>query len=85
MRYYACYEYVPTEVAVFNSKEDRDKWVNFQDDFSKMFPEIREDNVRIPLTFKEARSLVGKKILDIGTYIDDAILDNVRWVLSCKI
>ena len=56
MKYYAGYDDIKTDVAVFDTRESRDNWVNSDTFF-----------VRIPLEEKEALNIVG----DYQIHIDD--------------
>lgn len=68
MRYYAGYNDMKTDVAVFQTKAERDKWVK---DVNSAFE-------RISLTRKEALSLVGAKA-DLHT---DEINERITWMIN---
>lgn len=61
--YYATYQNIgQTDIAVFDSEEKRDEWVNFQDPFSKSLGS-NPDNAtfqRVALNTKEAECLIRK-------------------------
>lgn len=76
-KYYAAHFICPDEIAVFESEEDRDRWVNYQDEFCKGEEAVLQ---RVPLTEEEARTLVGDCLDDETAYIKDELLD---WVLWC--
>ena len=79
--YYAMYQYVPEEVAIFNSRKERDAWVNCSDPISIAFPPIDTD--RVPLTQIEAVSLIGcGRLYAQSNYIEDLLNDNVMWVIA---
>lgn len=73
-KFYAAHECANMEIAVFNSKEERDIWVNHQDWFSKEFESVEK---RVALSAKEAYSLIGSRLHNINNYICDIFLDNV--------
>lgn len=68
------------EVAVFEDKETRDKWVSFQDRGSIMSGET-EDNCqlhRMPIDGVEAEGCY--KMIDICDREDDLLNDNMFWI-----
>lgn len=77
-KYYAGYTFVKSEVAVFNSEEERDQWVKHNDAFSLAMNNRRKD--RKPLTRAQALSRVGKALDEKP--IKDVILDNVFWAIA---
>lgn len=84
--YYAAHKCANNEIAIFNSKEERDNWVNHKDWFSETI--AKDDKIflsdeRIPLSESEAYCLIGKKLHKTKEYIKDNILKNVMWV-SCQ-
>ena len=83
-QFYATYECANNEIAIFNSKEERDNWVNHKDWFSELAKddEIFMSEERVALTSAEAYALIGKQLHNTKEYIKDNILDNVMWALS---
>lgn len=82
-KFYAAHESVLTEIAVFNSKQERDEWINFKDWFSKEYQSESMEDKRIALSYSETLSLVGKTQLhNTGNYVDDNVLENVKWIIS---
>lgn len=79
-KFYAIYEYAPMEVAIFETKRERDDWVNYKDQFSIWFPPL--DMERMKITRRFALQWVGSKLDDRSNYIKDDFLDNVMWVIS---
>ena len=80
--YYATYATISNEIAIFNSKEERDDWVNHKDWFSVTIAKDDEDflsDERIPLSAKEAYWLIGKQLYNAKEYDEDGFLDNVMW------
>ena len=77
-KFYAAHKCVKTEIAVFNSRQERDEWVNHLDWFSKEF-QLQE--TRIALSKSQAYSLVGEKLHNVKCYIADNILENVKWII----
>lgn len=83
--YYAAHKCANNEIAIFNSKEERDKWVNHEDYFSEMIAkddEIFFNDERISLSESEAYSFIGKQLHNTKEYIKDNILENVMWAFS---
>ena len=58
-KFYAT-DYMLLEILVFESRKERNAWVNFKDEFSQWYPPEDGDLKRIPLTHSEAVSLIGK-------------------------
>lgn len=77
-KFYAGYTFVQSEVAVFDTEEERDQWVKHMDVFSLAMNNRRRD--RKPLTRSQAYSRVGKALDEKP--IKDAILDNVYWAIA---
>lgn len=65
--FYAGYNYINTDIAVFKTKKDRDKWVN-----DESFLE------RIPLLARDVIALVGSKAERQRDIIDD----NLIWLIN---
>lgn len=78
-KFYAAHECANTEIAVFNSKEKRDDWVNHRDWFSKEFETVEK---RVALSAKEAYSFIGSRLYNINNYISDSFLDDVMWIIA---
>lgn len=77
--FYACVKDVPFDVAIFDDKELRDRWVNYEDKFSKAFPD--DDPVpRLALTTREAFAIVGNKLYKKHLHHPDSLLDGMSWV-----
>lgn len=66
MKYYAGYDFVDTDIAVFDTEEERDDWINFEFSAFK----------RVPFTEKEAFDIVGKKHAE---YVDEL---GIRWLIN---
>ena len=65
--YYAGYNYINTDVAVFKTKKDRDTWVHEESFFE-----------RIPLLARDVIALVGMK----AERQKDIIDDNLIWLIN---
>lgn len=86
-RFYAIEYRGSDKVAVFDSQQERDEWVAYQDEFSKAFgitaEEAKEDGYeRQAITHAEAFWIVGSRIDYIRGYLKDSILSNLRWVID---
>lgn len=68
MKYYAGYNSMKTDVAMFNTKAERDEWV--QDENSAF--------ERIQLTRREAISIVGTK----AELHKDELNDHIMWMIN---
>lgn len=80
-KFYAQIEEVYNWVAVFDTQEERDRWVNFQDDFSKDFftQEDRLETPRIAITEKEAAEITGFNIYEPTAVIPDDFDPSIHW------
>lgn len=67
MKYYAGYNSMKTDVAVFSTKAERDEWV--ADD---------NNDFRIPLTKREAISIVGTRF----SLHNDELNERVTWMIN---
>lgn len=65
--YYAGYNFISTDIAVFATKKDRDKWV---EDVSFL--------ERIPFSSRDVIALVGRKAKRQRDIIDD----NLIWLIN---
>lgn len=70
-KFYAGFNDMSTDIAVFNSAQERDSWVN---DKNTSFE-------RIPLTRKEAMDIVGHKFFGLHTYQDE-LDEHIVWILN---
>ena len=65
--YYAGYNFISTDIAMFENKKDRDKWV---EDVSFL--------ERIPFSYRDVIALVGMK----AERQKDIIDDNLIWLIN---
>ena len=65
--YYAGYNYINTDIAIFTTKKDRDKWVK-----DESFLE------RIPFSSRDVIALVGRKAERQSDIIDE----NLIWLIN---
>ena len=81
--FYATYrlEWVPLEFAAFQTKEERDAWVQFQDAFAKSFPMIPE--ISLPRCKVTDRRLI-RKLEDKSLYrrVEDEFGEALYWLVS---
>ena len=66
--YYAGYDSIKTDVAVFKTREERDQWVNSEDAAVE----------RISLTYEEAIDIIGN---EFDTVLDE-IDERITWMLN---
>ena len=81
-KYFATFKEIKNEIAVFNTKEERDEWVSFNDGFS-VLSGTNKDNApfqRVAISARQARAIAGNRIY-IGNLENDSVLDNVRWLI----
>jgi hypothetical protein len=73
--YYAASKGINNELMVFDSKEKRDKWVSYQDDFSICFELRKEEdlNKRRAISEREAIRLAGEELANEENYVVDVI------------
>ena len=73
--YYAASKGINNELMVFDSKEKRDKWVSYQDDFSICFELRKEEdlNKRRAISEREALRLAGEELANEENYVADVI------------
>lgn len=86
-KYYAAHNCANNEVAMFNSEEERNNWVNHGDWFSETV--AKDDGIflseeRIALSQSEAYELVGDRLYNSEEYIQDNMLDNVMWAVAAS-
>ena len=84
MPYYATHAETHDEIAIFNTEEERDAWVNYEDQFSIDFNADPEDQIfhREKITEREAADYSGGNIYHRETYIDDFYNDNMKWTTA---
>lgn len=70
-KFYAGYNDMSTDIAVFNSAQERDNWINEKDTSFE----------RIPLTRKEAIDIVGRKFFCLYTYQDE-LDEHIVWIVN---
>lgn len=82
IRYYASFVEVIDGVAVFESREKRDEWVNYQDEFAVFMEETAEDPIfhRMALTAEEAEKITFSKVNDPDCYSEDEFNPDIKWV-----
>lgn len=81
-RYYAQFEGIP-EVGIFPTKQERDDWVNFKDEYSKVVGETPENYIdkRIAISAAEALECVGRSLYNPQKYLEEEnTLPGVMWV-----
>lgn len=81
-KYFARFAESRREIAVFNTQEERDAWVNYEDEFSR-FTHTTPENApfhRISLSEDEARECSAGRIYNVANYYPDTISDNITWV-----
>lgn len=87
--YYAVRNGVNNELMVFDSKEKRDKWVSYQDDFSICFELRKEEdlNKRRAISEGEAIRLAGEELANEENYVADVINGGVAicWEIATNI
>ena len=67
------------DIAVFNNEKDWREWLNYEDDFTKMYGvDTKEDHEfdRIPISEEEAL-----KIVDMDNLVIDEYNHNLKWFL----
>lgn len=80
--YYATFKGIKKgDIAEFNTKQERDNWVNFKDDFS-VFVDNAPDNCVFERMALDDEDVINSVINDkaIPTQQDD-FLSNVKWYL----
>ena len=82
-RYYAKYVELNDAVAVFDTEEERDEWVQYKDEFSVAVNATTENafEQRTALTEDEARRLTCDRIYCEERFVEDDALDNLKWVV----
>lgn len=71
-----------SDIAVFQTKQDRDDWVNFRDSYSKVL-RINKDSCtfeRIPLSSKKAKQIIKTMI-----YVEDKLCLSQGWYIGTYI
>lgn len=73
--FYAAENGINNELMVFDSKEKRDRWVSYQDDFSICFELRKEEglNKRRAISEREAIRLAGEELANEENYGADVI------------
>lgn len=73
--YYAAQNGINNELMVFDSKEKRDRWVSYQDDFSICFELKKEEdlNKRRSISEREAIGLAGEELANEENYVADVV------------
>lgn len=84
MLFFARFKEVKEGIVIFRSREDRDSWVNYQDDFSIQTETTAENAAfkRIPITTRQAENLAGDSFDDAANYEYDPI-EGVLY-MACK-
>lgn len=84
MLYFAKYRETNTEILIFRKREEREAWVNFEDDFSRDLGVTAENAFlsREPITQKKAVALAGDAFDEDKNYYFDEISGNL--VLFCQ-
>lgn len=60
-KYYARFEETKAEVFAFSTEQERDQWVNYQDEYSRTFGVNSEDNFkRIAITPEQAEEYIER-------------------------
>ena len=83
-RFFAINKLEPDLVAIFDSEEDRDEWVSFQDAVAREFA-LPEDQVKWPrLAISEEQAVIcsAGKINDPASIFDDDGGQKMRWVYA---
>lgn len=73
--FYAAQNGINNELMVFDSKEKRDRWVSYQDDFSICFELRKEEdlNKRRAISEREAIRLAGEELANEENYVADVV------------
>ena len=81
-KFYARHKEVISEIAIFSTKQDRDKWVSFKDQFSIDVGLTSKNSAfqRVAQSFSQAYRLVGDLIFDEDNYIEDTFDSGIKWV-----
>lgn len=87
--YYAKLKKVNNGIMVFNSEEARDKWVAFDDDFSKACDEPKKYFLeREPITEEQAIELGGRELIKKENYhpskLEKMIAIHWNWLKEIK-
>lgn len=82
-KYYARFKETDKEIAIFKSEEERNKWINFKDEFSLNFGVDAENATfqRMALTEAEAQKIAGDFLNMPKLFVKDDFLDGVRWLI----
>lgn len=83
-KFYATFKGINSrEIAVFETEQERDAWVNFQDPFAALDPEYKD--FAIPRKSLSTTYAV-KRICKFKDYkvVADECNDNQRWILLCS-
>lgn len=80
--YYASFEEIIDCIAVFESRDKRDEWVGYQDEFSETADITPDDPIlhRMTMTEKEAAKISHNHIYDPKYYEEDEVSTDMVWV-----
>ena len=78
-KFYAKFKESNFEFYVFNSRKERDDWVNYQDEFSRDMGTTPENAFfkRMVITAEEARAIAGESFNDENNYYIDEISNSM--------
>ncbi len=81
-KYYARFNEVENEIAIFETETARNEWVNFKDEFSIACGTTSENATfqRIALTEAEAEKIAGDMLRMSEVYTEDETLKGVYWL-----
>lgn len=84
MLYFAKFKRINTGLFIFKTSKERDKWVNFQDDFSLTLNCTKENTYlqREAISLERAEKIAGDSFDDLNNYQYDDFYKAL--ILKCK-